>query len=305
MPADRSTEVRCRSPCPTRAMSWSSAERGRGPHHRHRHRLGRRPRRGAHRRAAGAHRGDLPRHDRPPRDPRRLPPADRPRVRRGVAAPEPAVPHAGVQIMVLCALVLRPLPPEVAARVERFARALGVEEGMVGVARRFAEGTLGLAAVDFERNGYTADWGRDDRDELHTSRSLAKAWDLSVDDPALAARWGELGSLPVGTLGRGVSQLYGARGQSRLAGSAPPLLAQHDCARAGRLRHHRRVRAGGVRPDRPGQRRPAGLLAAGDGGVPVRDGLPCARAPGCSSTTSATCPAPRAGATWRPGSPTA
>jgi hypothetical protein len=136
----------------------------------------------------------------------------------------------GVQIMVLCALVLRPLPPEVAARVERFAHALGVEEGMVGVARRFAEGTLGLAAVDFERNGYTADWGRDDRDELHTSRSLAQAWDLSVDDPVLAAKWAELGSLPVGTLGRGVSQLYGARGFGfpGSPGSAPPLLAQHD-----------------------------------------------------------------------------
>ena len=136
----------------------------------------------------------------------------------------------GVQIMVLCALVLRPLPPEVAARVERFAYALGVEEGMVGVARRFAEGTLGLAAVDFERNGYTADWGRDDRAELHTSRSLAKAWDLSVDDPALAARWAELRSLTEGTLGRAVWQLYRARGFGfpGSPGSAPPLLAQHD-----------------------------------------------------------------------------
>ena len=136
----------------------------------------------------------------------------------------------GVQIMVLCALVLRPLPPEVAARVERFARALGVEEGMVGVARRFAEGTLGLAAVDFERNGYTADWGRDDRDELHTSRSLAKAWDLSVDDPVLAARWGRAGVVARGDAGPACPQLYGARGFGfpGSPGSAPPLLAQHD-----------------------------------------------------------------------------
>jgi hypothetical protein len=136
----------------------------------------------------------------------------------------------GVQIMVLCALVLRPLPPDVAARVERYAHALGVEEGMVRVARRFAEGSLGLAAVDFERNGYTADWGREHRDELHTSRSLAQAWDLSVDDPALAARWAELGSLPEGSLGRGVWQLYRARGFEfpGSPGSAPPLLAQHD-----------------------------------------------------------------------------
>lgn len=136
----------------------------------------------------------------------------------------------GVQVMLLCALVLRPLPPEVAARVEAFARALSVDEGMVAVARRFAEGSLGLAAVDFERNGYTADWGRDDRHELHTSRSLARAWDLAVDDRDLADRWAALGSLPPGTLGRGVWQLYRARGFAfpGAPGSAPPLLAQHD-----------------------------------------------------------------------------
>jgi hypothetical protein len=101
---------------------------------------------------------------------------------------------------------------------------------MVTVARRFAEGSLGLAAVDFERNGYTADWSSDDRHELHTSGALAQAWDLAVADPELAARWAALGSLPAGSLGRGVWQLYRARGFAfpGSPGSAPPLLAQHD-----------------------------------------------------------------------------
>lgn len=136
----------------------------------------------------------------------------------------------GVQIMLLCALVLRPLPRQVAARVEEFARALCVDDGMVAVARRFAEGSLGLAAVDFERNGYTADWDAGERAELHTSRSLAKAWDQAVADPDLAARWAALGTLPEGSLGRGVWQLYQARGFAfpGSPGSAPPLLAQHD-----------------------------------------------------------------------------
>jgi hypothetical protein len=118
----------------------------------------------------------------------------------------------------------------VAARIEEFARALAVDEGMVTVARRFAEGSLGLAAVDFERNGYTADWHTGDRAELHTSRSLAQAWDLAVDDADLAARWAALGELPEGTLGREVWQLYRARGFAfpGTPGSAPPLLAQHD-----------------------------------------------------------------------------
>ncbi|HET6954837.1 MAG TPA: hypothetical protein VFI47_31035 [Acidimicrobiales bacterium] len=136
----------------------------------------------------------------------------------------------GVQMMLLCALVLRPLPREVTDRIEAFARALGVDEGMVAVARRFAEGSLGLAAVDFERNGYTADWGSEERAELHTSQALAKAWDLAVADAALAERWAALGDLPAGTLGRGVWELYQARGFvfPGRPGSAPPLLAQHD-----------------------------------------------------------------------------
>src|SRR5262245_26818616 len=136
----------------------------------------------------------------------------------------------GVQVALLAGLILRPLPAGVTDRIEQYARALGVDDGMVGVAREFASGSLGLAAVDFERNGYTADWAPADRRELHTSQELASAWDLAADDPGLAARWAALGTLPEGTLGRGVWQLYQARGFSLPGrpGSAPPLLAQHD-----------------------------------------------------------------------------
>ena len=135
-----------------------------------------------------------------------------------------------VQLMVLTALVVRPLPEEVADRIEAFAAALGVEEGMVAVAHEFAAGSLGLAAVDFQRNGYTHDWAPADRHELHTSQGLADAWDMAVHDPDLAERWAALEALPEGTLGRGVWQLYTARGfvYPGLPGSAPPLLAQHD-----------------------------------------------------------------------------
>jgi hypothetical protein len=135
-----------------------------------------------------------------------------------------------VQVALLAGLILRPLPHDVVDRIERYARALGVDEGMVGVAHDFAAGSFGLAAVDFQRNGYTSDWAPADRHELHTSTELASAWDLAVDDPTLADRWAALGSLPEGTLGRGLWQLYRARGFAfpGLPGSAPPLLAQHD-----------------------------------------------------------------------------
>jgi hypothetical protein len=136
----------------------------------------------------------------------------------------------GVQIMLLCAFILRPLPEEVVHRIADFARELGVEDGIIDVAREFADGAFDLAAHDFERNGYTATWKREDATALHTSRALQAPWDRETRDPELAARWLALQDLPEGTLGRRVWELYDARGfvVPGLAGSAPPLLAQHD-----------------------------------------------------------------------------
>ncbi len=135
-----------------------------------------------------------------------------------------------VQVMLLGALVLRPIPPEVTDRVAVFARELGVQDDMLEVAQRFARGSLGLASLDFQRNGYTAEWSGERQSVLHTSRPLADAWDLSVHDPDLAARWAALEELPEATLGRRVADFYRARGFAYPGqpGSAPPLLAQHD-----------------------------------------------------------------------------
>ena len=135
-----------------------------------------------------------------------------------------------VQIMVLVGLVLRPIPEEVADRISRYASELSVEEGMLEVARRFASGNLGLAAFDFQRNGYTSDWSAEDAASLHTSAGLASPWDFDVDDSELAARWRSLERLPENSIGRRVTDFYRARGFSYpgLPGSAPPLLAQHD-----------------------------------------------------------------------------
>jgi hypothetical protein len=136
----------------------------------------------------------------------------------------------GVQIMLLCALVLRPIPSEVIDRIAQFSRELSVDEGMIDVARRFAAGALGLAAADFERNGYTATWTADDAASLHTSVALETPWDVAVRDPALAKRWTDLADLAPGSLGRRVWEMYRARGFAvpGVPGSAPPLLAQHD-----------------------------------------------------------------------------
>lgn len=135
-----------------------------------------------------------------------------------------------LQVMILGALVLHPLPPEVADQVEAFAAEMGVGDGMLAVASDYARGSFGLAAIDFDRNGYTADWSPVSQGALHASKAIAEPWDLNVDDPPLAARWTALERLPAGTLGRRITEFYRARGFAYpgLPGSAPPLLAQHD-----------------------------------------------------------------------------
>ncbi|MCB0996250.1 MAG: hypothetical protein KDB21_14230 [Acidimicrobiales bacterium] len=135
-----------------------------------------------------------------------------------------------LQTMILGALVLRPLPDEVATRVEAFARAMSVDDAMLGVARRFAQGQLGLAAIDFDRNGYTADWAPERAETLRTTTRLDDAWQQATDDPELAARWADLEHLAADSLGRKVWEFYQARGFAfpGQPGSAPPLLAQHD-----------------------------------------------------------------------------
>lgn len=135
-----------------------------------------------------------------------------------------------VQVMLVCALILRPLPPEVAQRLRAVGEELGVDEAMVRVAMELADGALGLAALDFDRNGYAGAWSSSDAHALHTSRALASAWESTSDDPDLAARWRELEHLPPDALGRRVADFYRARGfvYPGLPGSAPPLLTQHD-----------------------------------------------------------------------------
>jgi hypothetical protein len=135
-----------------------------------------------------------------------------------------------VQMVILSVLVLRPMPLEVVDRVGRFAREAGVDEGMLAVAHEFASGSIGLATLDFERNGYASTWDPGDEATLHLSTHIAGAWDAVDDDPGLAQRWRDLEQLPPETLGRRVADFYRARGFTYpgTPGSAPPLLAQHD-----------------------------------------------------------------------------
>jgi hypothetical protein len=134
-----------------------------------------------------------------------------------------------VQVMLVAAFVVRPLPPGVAQQLREFADALTVHDDMLDVAVEYAAGALDVARADFARNGYLAALDPERLAALHSS-VLPTSWGQVVDDPALAARWSSLADLPLGTLGRGVADFYTDRGfvYPGLPGSAPPLLAQHD-----------------------------------------------------------------------------
>ncbi len=134
-----------------------------------------------------------------------------------------------VQIMLLCGLVLAPMPADVAERLRAFADELGVDDDIIAVAQAYAAGALDLAGTDFARNGYLASVDPARLRAVHAS-ALTSSWGQAEDDPALAARWTALEKLPVGTIGRGVADFYRDRGfvYPGLPSSAPPLLAQHD-----------------------------------------------------------------------------
>ncbi len=78
-----------------------------------------------------------------------------------------------VQVMLLCVLLLHPIPEDVAERIAATSAELGVEDGMVDVARELAAGSLALAKQDFVRNGYEGTWhGEESAAALHSAREL-------------------------------------------------------------------------------------------------------------------------------------
>ena len=136
-----------------------------------------------------------------------------------------------VHHMVLGELVLRPIPVVVAHRVAVYADALGVTDDFVRVARRYAQGAYGLAWMDLQRNGFVEHVREADAEE--TSGRLAPTsapFEPAQIEDELAARWTAFSELPEETLGRGVWEMYDARGFGLpgTPGGAPAYLAQHD-----------------------------------------------------------------------------
>ncbi len=142
----------------------------------------------------------------------------------------PSTRHRIVQDMVLGELVLRPIPPAVARRVDTYATALGVEDRFVRVARRYAQGAFGLAWLDLQRSGFAEHWERARMDQLRTSVRLEHQLAAGVEDAVLAEAWMGFAELAPGTLGRSVWEMYRTRGFGLPGsiGGASAYLAQHD-----------------------------------------------------------------------------
>ena len=138
--------------------------------------------------------------------------------------------HRVVHLMVLGELILRPIPPEVARRVEGYAKALDIDDRFVRVARRYAQGAFGLAWLDLHHSGFAEHWERARTDQLRTTVKLEHQLAAGVEDAVLAERWMGFADLEPGTLGRGVWDMYRSRGFALpgSVGGASAYLAQHD-----------------------------------------------------------------------------
>ena len=135
-----------------------------------------------------------------------------------------------VHHMVLGELVLRPLPQDVALRVATYAKALGIDDRFVRVARRYAQGAYGLAWKDLRRSGFTEHLQQADMQQLHTSLGVDDPFVPAGTDPQLEECWAGFEDLPAGTLGRLAWEMYTGRGFALPGNAAGPsaFLAQHD-----------------------------------------------------------------------------
>jgi hypothetical protein len=150
------------------------------------------------------------------------------------ALPDEALRRRVVHGMATLEIVTKPLPAGVAARVDEFARALHVDEGMLAVARDYAQDSLDIAVQDFLRSsypmGYYADHAHDGALHQTTQVEHSTAAASQTADPGLEAKWKTLESCPSGSLGRTVWDFYQMRGFTfpGAVGAVDPLLAQHD-----------------------------------------------------------------------------
>lgn len=122
-------------------------------------------------------------------------------------------------------------PPE-AALVQRFAKAMEVDDPAVGNMRKIAAGQLRLARLDILRR----QWAPRKIREIAAKEGVKTYWKALLgmlridDDPELSARYRALSHAPAGSLGRGYHDFVIENGFPFAGekGAAPEVIAFHD-----------------------------------------------------------------------------
>ena len=216
--------------------------------------------------------------------------SSRPRSRRGAGSSATRM----VQFMLLCSLVLNPLPDEVVARVEEYAAELGDRRSDAAGRRALLARQPRARARRLPAQRLHGDVGSARRRPRCTRRASSPTRGRSASSIPSSAQ--TLGGAPRSARRHARSRASrssttrAASASRARPGSAPPLLAQHDWVHVlDRLRVDGRVRDRGVRVHLARQRRSARVLVARHDRQLVRDRLRRERAWACSSTTAGIC----------------
>lgn len=127
---------------------------------------------------------------------------------------DPALRWQFVQGMMVMSLTAGVPPESQIAVVERFAAALGIDTPALHDLHRLAHGQMLLFRLDFLRRGHIADMLKqqyEDAGLLGTIKGLLGLRGV-LEDPALAARYHALESLPAGSFGRALFDHYRGNG---------------------------------------------------------------------------------------------
>jgi hypothetical protein len=144
----------------------------------------------------------------------------------GSALTDPTMRTRLVHGMVALEIIADPLPQKMNERVERYAGALQIDDGMLAVARDYANGAMSVATGDLLRNSYAI---------AHATQQAALSdtaapGPTGAANPELVAKWRALEQCASGSHGRTVWEFYQMRGFTfpGQPGAVNSLLAQHD-----------------------------------------------------------------------------
>jgi hypothetical protein len=148
------------------------------------------------------------------------------------AVTDPAVRHQMVVGMLGLSLMAHPPDPTGPDRIEAYAKALGVDEGLLAATRRYVEGHRRWMLFDFARHSVLrtlAERQVRDRGPIPLLEQVGALKGVS-EDATLAERFRGLEAYPPGSWGRVLWEFYDAMGWALPGekGAVPQVTSEHD-----------------------------------------------------------------------------